>query len=219
MEGSIIILELGSLLTLADWLSSQICSDKSVLVHLQAKHSHGKSLTVNKEKFHPQIKQSSNNRTEGRLTGNLKLINGEEMCWAHPMCWSCRFHTRRAWGGCGRRAPLPRGSWRGGRAQSPAGARGKPGSAPRPTTWRWSETRGCWEAAAPGSKPKGCLERGSAETVGFTSAVIKAHVTVKDQHTNKPGTLLEGECLCCTQCHVLFVQLFCNVPCTLKCFG
>lgn len=163
MNRSIIISELG----LANWLRGQICSDRSILLHLQAQH-----FMVN----HWQSMREKNSSLKvNRAAMNAKMITAPEICWAackeaYPMCWSCRFHTRRVWGGCGRPAPLPRGSWRGDRARIPAGATGKPGSAPRPTTWRWSETRECWEAAAPGSKPKGCLEgeRQGGETRGST---------------------------------------------------
>lgn len=202
MKGSTIILDLGSFLALANRLSRQICSGRSILLHLQAKHlevvNHWQSIN---KKIHPQRKQISSNR--GAADNECKMIKGEEICWGlwkktYPMCWSCRFHTRRVWGGCGRRAPLPRGSWRGDRARSPAGATGKPGSAPRPTTWRWSETRECWEAAAPGSKPKGCLERRRGREKPRRHMLLEWVVQTNLRHVR-----LKGEYLCCTQCCVL----------------
>lgn len=74
-------------------------------------------------------------------------------------CWSCRFRTYLAWAGFCRRARRPHGSWRGGRPPIPAAATGRPGSAPRRATSRWSATRGCWAGAAPGNRAKGFLSR------------------------------------------------------------
>lgn len=82
MDGSIIILEPGSLLALANWLSSQICSDKSISVHVQAQHLHGKSLTINKEKK-STLKVHRPAITEEQLTMDPKWLTvrrSAELC-------------------------------------------------------------------------------------------------------------------------------------------
>lgn len=63
-ERSIIISELGSLLTL-----DQYTAVRSILEQLQAKHFHGKSLTIHKENSTHKVNRAA--KTEGWLTINL----------------------------------------------------------------------------------------------------------------------------------------------------